>query len=190
MIKSEMMESDVRPVHTCKFCHRNFSSAFILCLHIQIHEKVNSVSKMFEQNNSAAADPAATVGPIENKAEVSRSPIVCTIGNNVTLQIVNKVPTASTGEKTVTSPIAGKLVNIQSKKLISSSPSQIVEVITGKTAGCSSSNTKSSPKIKTESIDDSEVSVKTENTEPVSFVQNNFVENLKKNLSLAMNRKL
>lgn len=199
MIKSEIMESDVRPVHTCKFCHRNFSSAFILCLHIQIHEKVNSVSKMFEQNKSGSVDSTATVGQIENnKVEnASTSPSVNTIGKNVTMKIVDTFPTVSkveTKNKTDALPAVEKIVNIQSKKLNSSSSSKIANVETknAKTAGCSSSSTNSSRlKIKTESIDDSHnMSIKTEKTEPVSFVKNNFVENLKKNLSLAMNRKL
>lgn len=183
MIKNELMESpEVRPVHTCKFCNRNFSSAFILCLHVQIHEKVNRVSKMYEENKSETADSSASGSQVEDDTNKnSTDEIVISETKNVDV-----LPTSSptnVGTKNA-SPLPAVISpeNVPAKSGNSSSTSCNAK-IRNKGENCGSP-----AKIKTETIEvDESVSIK---NEPISFVKNNFVEKLKRNLSLAMNKKL
>ncbi|KAK7604073.1 hypothetical protein V9T40_004346 [Parthenolecanium corni] len=150
---------------------------------------------MFEQNKSAAADSVATVSQTENVAakDVKKSPIVSKSARTVEIKPANPLPKVNKVEMKKKADSLSSVIQLKkSNPSLTVSKIAKVESQITKSVGCSSSSTSNSRiKIKTESIDNCDnLSIKTEKTEPVSFVRNNFVENLKKNLSLAMNRKL
>jgi hypothetical protein len=105
--------AESKTYYSCKLCHKDFTSAFILCLHLQIHEKVANTPVV-------KSDPSAVV---EEKCE------------NETMQVEEKNDTVTIKEE------------------------------------------------KEEEIEEEEVDEK-----PVGLINKNFVENLKRNLSLAMSR--
>lgn len=108
--------SQSRLFYTCKLCNKDFSSAFILCLHLQIHEKVGSVQTTKDN---------ITANEQDQESEVKLEPCQDT----------------------------------------------------NETFGTSIEDTKELNAASTEDA-------------PTGILNKNFVENLKKNLSLAMNRQL
>lgn len=118
--------NEQRAIYSCKFCKKDFSSAFILCLHLRIHEKVGNMNE-----------------PTEEKSAES-----------------------SENEKTDVSPEATPVKE------------EIIEEITLSTSDvdnaiCEPINEQNVPK-----------------NEFIGIINKNFVENLRKNLSLAMNRQI
>lgn len=115
-----------RAVYTCKFCKKEFSSAFIHCLHLRIHEKVGSTLESEEQ---ASSTQNSTTEKKETNTQVKE-------------EIIEEVT------------LSPEDMNIKEENH---------EFVEGE----------SEPK-----------------KEFIGMINKNFVENLKKNLSLAMNRQL
>ncbi len=114
-------------IYTCKLCHKDFSSNFILCLHLQIHQKVGS-TPVTEDKEPSAEDLPAPEDDEEEEFDPSRV----------------------------------KLEHCEVMK-----------------------------ELKDDCSEDTKEEISVVNTSPAAEMLNkNFVENLKKNLSLAMNRKL
>ena len=114
--------AETRTYYSCKLCHKDFSSAFILCLHLQIHKKVASTKAAEEESSTTAAQEDGQNGSVK----------------------IEKVENSD--------------ANVDA--------------------------------IPEEDEDDEEEPglVKVENSQPTGLINKNFVENLKRNLSLAMAR--
>ncbi|XP_065202644.1 transcription initiation factor TFIID subunit 11-like [Planococcus citri] len=125
--------SEQRTIYSCKFCNKDFSSAFVLFLHIRIHEKVGSITEP-----AAEAEPAQPAEQEEYDSEED---------SDDEPQIKEEVI------EEITIPDADDEDEAQTEV----DPLQVNDP----------------PK-----------------TEFVGIINKNFVENLKKNLSLAMNRQI
>lgn len=130
---SNETEPEHRTIYSCKFCNKDFSSAFVLFLHIRIHEKVGSVQEPVVETES--------VPPKEEEPHVEED-----ISDDE-LQIKEEII------EEITIPDADD----EPDEPVESDPLQIED----------------EPK-----------------TEFVGIINKNFVENLRKNLSLAMNRQI